>query len=141
LATALETEGYLLDSSSRRGILASITSPNAWFAGQKNYLMQTAGEPKTTVLEIPTTDYLRPGWIDAFSLKYKPNRVKADASGILFLSAFFHNWDAVTADGKQNPVFGATFENFINRVIENKVEVVSFTEAYRIYENFNKMRP
>lgn len=138
LAAALETEGYLVDSSCRRGIFASITAPNAWFAGKKNYRFQGTPEPRTRVLEIPTTDYVRPGWNGALSLKYKPNKVKTDGSGILFLSAFLHNWDAVTTDGKRNPVFEATFEKFINLALENSVEVVSFTEAYRIYETLKR---
>ncbi len=135
LAKALEANGYLIDSSSRNGFLHRIIAPNAWFASESDYRLQASTESKTNVLEIPTTEFLRAGWWGAFSLKYKPNMVKINYSHVLFLSAFFHNWDAVTEDGKQDPAFGEAFERFINQALEQNVRVVGFSEAYNIYKS------
>lgn len=135
LAKALEHEGYLIDSSDRKMFWEPTVAPNAWFAEEKDYRLEKTVESRTRVLEISTTDSITATRKGLFSLNYKPNLKKPhSSSNILFLSTFFHNWDAVRQDGKVNPKFRDAFDNFWAALVDNGVKVVSFSEAYRIYK-------
>lgn len=136
LPEALENEGYLLDCSYRRGLFDDIPAPNAWFADKQDYRFEKARDTKTKIVEVPTTDFVKPDWNGLFSLDYKPLKVKGHhTSGVIFLSAFFHSWDAVTPLGKYNSRFKIALNNFLNIAMDDyNVKVVSFSEAHRLYE-------
>ena len=142
LSKALETEGYLIDCSYRRGLFDSITAPNAWFADEEDYRFDETSGSKTKVLEVPTTDHVRAAWNGLFSLKYKPLLIRPHpTSDILFLSAFFHSWDAVTPLGERDIKFKNALDNFLNFAMDDyKVKVVSFAEAYEVFVRSTKQQ-
>jgi len=142
LPKALETEGYLLDCSHLKGLFDDIKAPNAWFTGEQDYRFEKASGTKTKVLEVPTTDYVQAAWNGLFSLEYKPFKVKGyQTSDIIFLSAFFHSWNAVTLLGKCNNKFKSALDNFLNSAMDDyKVNVVSFSEAHKVYEQSLKQQ-
>jgi len=139
LSKALEIEGYLIDSSATRRFWEPIHAPNAWFAEEKDYRSERASGSKTRVLEIPTTDRITASRRGLFSLEFNPNLLGwHSTSRVLFLSAYFHNWDAITESGKTNPRFKEALQCFISSLSDHEVKVVSFSEAYRIYHSLKK---
>lgn len=116
----------------------NIMAPNAWFAGEKDYRQRKVSGSRTKVLEIATTDYITAAREGLFSLDFKLHLKKSNSSRILFLSAFFHPWNAITRDGKINPRFKEAFENFRKALEDNNVKVGSFSEAYQLYETSAK---
>jgi len=131
LATALEKNNILIDSSVLRRLRHRVTAPNAYYAAGDD--IRNKSNVGNGILEIPTTGCIGKGW-KSFYLRLR-SRLLCKSRDPIFLSFYMHNWQALTTDGEVDKQYLKFLSSFLGLLNNHGATFISWKQAYDIFAN------